>query len=366
MPAACDETSRELVEIALFWGPDLLHVAYVPRSATPSFADWHVPEAVPLALPRGPVGSVAETRAGAFGARATVVHAGRRAARDRPALRPPLLVLAAAALHALVFASLARFPSESRDVAIDRVRAYVDGADMRSAGTSALGTAAPARSPDLVASDPPQSAPIAPADDAPTTLEEARTFGVIGLLGAAGGGSEPFAPAPDSGFWMGSVFGDANGAAGLGLSGTGAGGGGVGAGVPLSRVGTVGGSSACYGRVGLARHVAGPVCHLHFVEPTVPGRLPSEAVQRVVRASFGRFRACYEAGLARDPKLSGRVSTKFVIDRDGSVGAVADGGSDLADDAVRTCIRAAFRSLEFPQPPNGVVTVVYPLQLSPE
>jgi hypothetical protein len=94
----------------------------------------------------------------------------------------------------------------------------------------------------------------------------------------------------------------------------------------------------------------------------VTGRLMPESVQRTVRQGFGRFRACYEAGLARTPDLEGRVAVKFVIARDGEV-ALASPWSDttLPDAAVVQCVTRAFQSLTFSQPEGGIVTVVYPI-----
>ena len=98
---------------------------------------------------------------------------------------------------------------------------------------------------------------------------------------------------------------------------------------------------------------------------SVSGRLPPEVIQRIVRQNFGRFRLCYENGLRTDPKLAGRVTVKFVIDRSGAVEKVSDGGSTLSDQAVISCIVRAFGNLSFPQPEGGIVTVVYPIELAP-
>lgn len=93
----------------------------------------------------------------------------------------------------------------------------------------------------------------------------------------------------------------------------------------------------------------------------VNGRLPPESIRVVVRTNFGRFRGCYVEGLLRNPKLRGRVSTRFVIARDGSVREVADGGSDLPDAKVVACVVDAFKGLVFAQPEGGIVVVTYPI-----
>jgi hypothetical protein len=95
------------------------------------------------------------------------------------------------------------------------------------------------------------------------------------------------------------------------------------------------------------------------------GRVRPEVIQAVVRRRFGEFRGCYEAGLARDPKLEGRVVVRFVIGRDGRVSSAEDAGSDLPDAAVVDCVVGRFRAFTFPEPEGGIVTVVYPIHLSP-
>jgi hypothetical protein len=94
---------------------------------------------------------------------------------------------------------------------------------------------------------------------------------------------------------------------------------------------------------------------------TVTGRLAPEVIQRVVRQSSNKVRACYQQGLARNPSLEGKVTARFVIDRDGAVTTVGNGGSDLADQQVVACVLKSFNTLLFPQPEGGIVTVVYPM-----
>lgn len=105
-----------------------------------------------------------------------------------------------------------------------------------------------------------------------------------------------------------------------------------------------------------------------------PDRPDVRVTQKIVRASFPRLRKCYEAGLARDPTIMGRVSVEFVIERDGSVSRAREsrepspeGGLAIpfmAVPEVTACIVAAYRELRFP-PFWKPTTVVYPIVFAP-
>jgi hypothetical protein len=95
------------------------------------------------------------------------------------------------------------------------------------------------------------------------------------------------------------------------------------------------------------------------------GRLPPVVIRQIVRASYSVFRGCYERGLATNPKLEGRVTVRFVIQRDGSAGDVTNAGSDLPDEEVVKCVLQGFVGLRFPAPVGGIVTVQYPIMLQP-
>lgn len=231
-------------------------------------------------------------------------------------------------------------------------------------------------------------------------LADAARFGMIGLVGQAsespidwGREAELLGrdPMSASGAMWGDKPGYTYGESGLGLSGIGEGGGGFGEGIGLGAIGTIGhgdgppgpgtggagaqprsmgswsgvswSSSSSVGRIGGSHRTRGGWCRCGFT--SVSGRLPPEAVQRVVRANFGRFRACYEDGLRRNPTLAGGVTTRFVIGRDGAVSSADSGGATMSDPAVVSCVTRAFYGLSFPQPEGGVVTVSYPILFSP-
>jgi hypothetical protein len=214
-------------------------------------------------------------------------------------------------------------------------------------------------------------------------VKEAQDFGTIGLLNVLNGSNAPSSPwgevatGPDNVNAVGDLFsrdiGEGIGSGGLGLSGPGNGGGGKGVGVGMGNIGTCMGLN-CYGNGegGFARSVGrngGEHKKYEFkVRPdgnsVVSGRLPGDVIQRIVRQNFGRFRNCYEMGLRTNPNLEGRVTARFVIGRDGAVSNVSAGG-DLPDASVKSCVASAFYGLSFPAPDGGVVTVSYPIMLTP-
>jgi hypothetical protein len=97
----------------------------------------------------------------------------------------------------------------------------------------------------------------------------------------------------------------------------------------------------------------------------VAGRLPPAMIQRVVRENYEKFRYCYEKGLARDPTLAGRIAVRFVIERDGSVSRAGVAGNDMPDCDVSSCLVRIYKTLRFPKPDGGIVTVVYPIMFAP-
>lgn len=223
-------------------------------------------------------------------------------------------------------------------------------------------------------------------------LQLAREGGFIGMLRSGMVTNGPTSPwgadaqlgqdAEDHrGDLFGANIGDSYGS-GLGLSGFGEGAGGKGEGIGIDGVGsTVGGGGGGPGKWGYGKgdkdgigngHDKGHGGHTVKTPQARPagntivnGKLPPEVIQRIVRQNMGRFRLCYEAGLRSNPTLTGRVTTKFVIGRDGSVAQSADGGSDMPSQEVTSCVVRSFQNLSFPQPDGGIATVIYPIVFTP-
>lgn len=102
-----------------------------------------------------------------------------------------------------------------------------------------------------------------------------------------------------------------------------------------------------------------------FTGKQVKGRLPPEEIKSVVLENLSVFRDCYEQARRTNARLQGKVTVKFEIDPDGIVRRSADVRSDLPDASVVECVVDAYRTLHFPKPSSGVVTVYFPLIFNP-
>jgi outer membrane biosynthesis protein TonB len=102
-----------------------------------------------------------------------------------------------------------------------------------------------------------------------------------------------------------------------------------------------------------------------FTGKQVRGRLPPEQIKSVVLANLSVFRECYDRARRTNAGLQGKVTVKFEIDADGVVRRSADARSDLPDIVLVQCVVDAYRTLRFPEPSGGVVTVYFPLIFNP-
>jgi hypothetical protein len=91
------------------------------------------------------------------------------------------------------------------------------------------------------------------------------------------------------------------------------------------------------------------------------GKLAPEVIRHTVRERYGAFRSCYEAGLTRHGDLKGRVTLRFVIERDGGISHIRVASNEVPDCVMVDCLRARATALQFPPPSGGIVTVQYPM-----
>lgn len=127
------------------------------------------------------------------------------------------------------------------------------------------------------------------------------------------------------------------------------------------------------GMVGLLRTEGSEGTARRKVTPkVVPGRsqvrgtLDRAIIQRVIRAHRAKIRYCYERELVKQPKLSGKIVTSFVVSAEGSVSSATVKKSTLGSKGAEQCIVSALKRMKFPKPQGGgIVMVTYPFIFSP-
>ncbi|MCC6214373.1 MAG: AgmX/PglI C-terminal domain-containing protein [Polyangiaceae bacterium] len=96
------------------------------------------------------------------------------------------------------------------------------------------------------------------------------------------------------------------------------------------------------------------------------GTLPPAVTAPALEPTRARVHACYEAGLARDPALAGRVVVRLTVEPDGRVGRTEPHEPPtLGDPAVVTCIEEVLRGVRFPAPKGGRAVVLVPYEFAP-
>jgi outer membrane biosynthesis protein TonB len=112
--------------------------------------------------------------------------------------------------------------------------------------------------------------------------------------------------------------------------------------------------------------LAPPLAMVEQGTATIDGPLDHDIVRRIVRAHLNEVRSCYNRGLAKDPKLAGRLTIDFQILATGKVGSSSVAKTTLSDDEVGTCVARMVRRWTFPKPRGGgLVKVSYPFVLKP-
>jgi hypothetical protein len=98
--------------------------------------------------------------------------------------------------------------------------------------------------------------------------------------------------------------------------------------------------------------------------------LTRDGIRGAIQEKLPEIKECYEAWLAQNPKLGGKLKVDFRIQEvpgfeRGRVSeiTVLDGG--FGHVAMEGCVRNVFEELRFERPPQGELRVTYPLAFSP-
>lgn len=90
-----------------------------------------------------------------------------------------------------------------------------------------------------------------------------------------------------------------------------------------------------------------------------------DALTAVMKTKKGVLRACYEAELKKDPKLTGKLVLAFSVTPEGRVGEASIEDSTLPNPAVGACIITMMRGVRFPFRPEEELHVQFPFAFAP-
>jgi Ca-activated chloride channel homolog len=92
----------------------------------------------------------------------------------------------------------------------------------------------------------------------------------------------------------------------------------------------------------------------------VDGSLDPSVIAREIRGRLGAIKACYEAGLKRNPNIGGKLQLRFEVSTVGKVTAAEIENDSMHDDEVASCIKSRVMTWRFPAPAGGSVQFSYP------
>jgi hypothetical protein len=91
----------------------------------------------------------------------------------------------------------------------------------------------------------------------------------------------------------------------------------------------------------------------------------ADSLHTTIRSHLGEIKSCYEKALAKNPKLSGKMTLSFEITNHGKLAGAHLGGTSMPDVDFQDCSLAALQNVVFEPPPEGFVNVGYPLEFAP-
>jgi hypothetical protein len=92
----------------------------------------------------------------------------------------------------------------------------------------------------------------------------------------------------------------------------------------------------------------------------VDGSLDPSVIAREIRGRLGAIKACYEAGLKRNPNIGGKLQLRFEVSTVGKVTSAEIENDSMHDDEVASCIKSRVMTWRFPAPAGGSVQFSYP------
>ncbi len=84
--------------------------------------------------------------------------------------------------------------------------------------------------------------------------------------------------------------------------------------------------------------------------PKKPGQLPQGAIRDTIGAQKNAFQGCFEKEKKKAGNISGKVSTEFMVELDGTVSSATVKETTLKNATVEGCVVEELKKLRFPKP----------------
>jgi hypothetical protein len=96
--------------------------------------------------------------------------------------------------------------------------------------------------------------------------------------------------------------------------------------------------------------------------PKPVAKISLAAVETFVRSRSPEVKACYDAALARNPRLGGTIVWSWTIAENGRLLKSRVNKTTISDPVLTSCLDKKVRSWNFPKPVNGAITITFPFK----
>lgn len=94
------------------------------------------------------------------------------------------------------------------------------------------------------------------------------------------------------------------------------------------------------------------------------GQVNKNDVNMVIKGEMSRFKTCYQREYAKNPDLAGKVTLRFMINKEGKVEGAEVKDSTLKNVLVERCMLKQIYGISFPKPGDKPVIISYPFVFS--
>jgi len=92
----------------------------------------------------------------------------------------------------------------------------------------------------------------------------------------------------------------------------------------------------------------------------VQGSLSRGEVLKVINRYLGKIQGCYERALLSNANLGGKITFQWTVTATGGVAGASQASSTMGNAQVSNCILGIIKTMKFPKPTDGSVSIRYP------